>query len=274
MATQLIRFSHEGGWRYGALDGDVVVAYDGDPFSGETFGPSATTLPLMDVEVAPFLDPHGLRKVIGVALNYRGPDGAPAFNPHPAWFTKSPWALNSGGETVTFPADSTNFNYEGELVVVIGRGGRDIPETEAAGHVLGVTVGNDWSENDWWWEDHGEVLPSKYLAKAGANWASLHPSVFCDVDWTDLPITVRVNEELSCSASTRDMVHGVEYLVHYLSHYVTLEPGDIIFTGTMGNIPGTRRTMRDGDHVEVEIVGLGVLSNHVALDPDARLPLP
>lgn len=208
------------------------------------------------------IDPSQVSKVIGIAINTRGA-GRTGPVPHPRYFAKLPSSIRGPGEAVELPQEAGNLNYEGELVLVIGRQGRHIPESEALDYVFGVTVGNDFSENTWYGERAGVDEPTRLLSKGVDSWAPIGPSIVTGIDYLDLGVEVRLNGEVVQQGRTADLANGVPNLISYISRYVTLEPGDLIFTGTVGRVEGARRVMQDGDVVEVEIEGLGTLSNPI-----------
>jgi 2-keto-4-pentenoate hydratase/2-oxohepta-3-ene-1,7-dioic acid hydratase in catechol pathway len=146
------------------------------------------------------------------------------------------------------------------MVVVIGREAKNVPVEEAGRYVFGVTAGNDVSERDWQSADL-----QWFRAKGSDTFGPLGPVLVAGLDHNDLLLQTRVNGELRQSARTSDLIFDVEEIVSYVSHYVTLYPGDIIFTGT----PGTTQAMEPGDVVEVELEGVGVLRNTVAQGGEA-----
>jgi 2-keto-4-pentenoate hydratase/2-oxohepta-3-ene-1,7-dioic acid hydratase in catechol pathway len=261
--AQFVRFLTEGGPAYGQLVSDTV-----HELTGDLFGPRRPAGPvhrLSDIELLTPLDPRAVRMVVGVANNYNVPAAPPREAPHPRWFSKLPSALGLHEATIELPAGGANLNYEGELVAIIGRTGRRIALEEADQYIFGYTIGNDWSENTWYVEKNGWNDPSRMISKSVDGWAALYPVVHTDVDVSDRQIEIRLNGRPVARGQTSDMINSPAFLVHYLSHFVTVSPGDIIFTGTVAPpvFPGDRRNMFDGDVVEVEISGLGRLRNPV-----------
>ena len=208
------------------------------------------------------LDPSRVSKVIGVAGNFP-PPGDRTDAPHPRWFAKLPTSLNPHDATVDLPPFAENFNFEGELVIVIGKAGRHISIEDAPGYVFGVTIGNDWSENTWYYEQAGVEEPSRQIAKSLDTWACLYTTIVSDLDYSDLPIKIRVNGVPTSEGRTSEMINRPDWLIAYFSQFVTLLPGDVIYTGTPVLLPDTSRVMKDGDEVEVEIPPIGVLRNRV-----------
>jgi 2-keto-4-pentenoate hydratase/2-oxohepta-3-ene-1,7-dioic acid hydratase in catechol pathway len=144
--------------------------------------------------------------------------------------------------------------HEGELVVVIGKRGRHITAENAKKHILGYTVGNDVTARDLQNSD-GQWT----RAKGFDTFCPFGPWIDTDFDPADAVLTVRVNGQMRQMASTRDMVFSIGVLIAYISSVMTLEPGDLIFTGT----PSGVGPLKDGDDVSVEIEGLGMITNKV-----------
>jgi 2-keto-4-pentenoate hydratase/2-oxohepta-3-ene-1,7-dioic acid hydratase in catechol pathway len=152
------------------------------------------------------------------------------------------------------PSDSESLHYEGELVVVIGKKAKNVSVVDAPKHIFGVTAGNDVSERTWQRADL-----QWFRAKASDTFGPVGPAIVQGLPYGDLMIQTRVNGEVRQKESSKDLLYNVDEIVSYISRYVTLLPGDIIFTGT----PGSTQAMKPGDVVEVEIEGIGVLRNKV-----------
>src|SRR5690606_2364928 len=152
-------------------------------------------------------------------------------------------------------SDATQLHFEGELVVVIGREGKNIPRENAYDYIFGVTAGNDVSERVWqandlqWWR-----------AKGADTFGPIGPTILRGVNYDDLLLTTRRNGEVVQQQRTSDFIHDISTMVSFISRCVTLKPGDVIFTGT----PGSTSNMNVGDVVEVEVEGVGVLRNPIA----------
>lgn len=247
--TRYVRYAHAGAESYGILQGDVIRELRGDPFAS----PSATgrTVRLADVRL---LAPVVPRKVIAVGLNYQSHLGTRAPAAYPGLFTKLPTSVVGPGADIVLPPDAANAHYEGELVIVIGRRASNVTETEAKSYIFGVTAGNDISERDWQRDDL-----QWFRAKASDTFGPLGPAVVTGLNYDDLLLQTRLNGNVVQSERTRDLIFNVSRIVSYISRYVTLEPGDVIYTGT----PQTTRPMKHGDVVEVEVEGVGVLRNRV-----------
>ena len=263
--TRYVRFTDDTGTHSGILDGQTISVLDGDPVFDDGVGTTGRTVALGDVELEIPMDPDRVPKVFGVAGNSNNPNGNPVAVEHPSWFGKATTSLARNGAPVEVPFGATNFNFEGELALIIGREGRHIPESEAMGHLFGVAVSNDWSENDWCGERRGIEEPSHVFCKAGDTFATLGDYVVTGLDLSDLELTVRLNGVVAAQGTTADFRNNPAALISKLSHYVTLKRGDIIHTGTVAppQLPGTRRQLWQDDVVEVEIEGIGMVSNQL-----------
>lgn len=247
--TKYVRYADGGRPAYGILDGEVVRELAGSPF--ESARPSGRTVKLADVTL---LAPCEPRKVIAVGLNYKSHLGERPAAAYPGLFLKLPTSIVGSGETIVLPEGAQNAHYEGELVVVIGRRAKSVPVAEAAAYVFGVTAGNDVSEREWQKADL-----QWFRAKSTDTFGPLGPAIVTGLNYGDLLLQTRLNGEVVQAQRTKDLIFDVPAIVSYVSQYVTLEPGDVIYTGT----PGTTRRITPGDVVEVEIEGVGVLRNPV-----------
>ena len=237
--------------RYGWLLEDKIGDIEGDLF-GEFRRLSATT-PLAD---ATLLAPSQPSKIICVGRNYAA--HAKEHNAEvpelPLIFFKPPSAINNPDGVIILPHQSQQVEHEAELVVVIGKRGRSIIPEEAKNHILGYTIGNDVTARDL---QRADRLWTR--GKGFDTFAPFGPWIDTDFDPSDAVLTCRVNGQMRQMASTRDMVFSVGTIIAFISSVMTLEPGDLIFTGT----PAGVGALKDGDIVEVDIEGLGVLRNRV-----------
>jgi 2-keto-4-pentenoate hydratase/2-oxohepta-3-ene-1,7-dioic acid hydratase in catechol pathway len=218
--------------------------------------------------LAPVPDPP---KIICIGLNYRdhaAESGVPV-PPEPILFSKYATALIGHGETIILPAVSQEVDYEAELVVVIGRRGRHIPRARAFEYVGGYAVGHDVSARDWQLNKPGK----QWMAgKTFDTFAPVGPELVTPDEIPDphkLGIRLRLNGQTMQESSTSQLIFGVDELIAYLSQVFTLEPGDMIFTGTPPGVGMARKPpvwLKPGDTVEVEIDQLGMLQNHVAAE--------
>ena len=202
------------------------------------------------------------RKVLAAAANYQPTNAPPRQVPHPRYLFKRSTALSADGGDVERPQEVEMFIPEGELVIVIGRSGRHIPVNEVNDYIFGVAAGNDWSELSWITAGSGP-RPLKYVSKATDTWAGLANRIVRGIDYSDLEITTRVNGELLSQGQSSTMINNPARLVSYLSRYMTLKPGDLIYTGAIAPEPGMRRNLEAGDVVEVAVDGLGSMEQEV-----------
>lgn len=249
LPTRYVRYVYDGTTAYGVLDDDSVRTIEGDLFGARR--ETGITLPLSAVRLLP---PCAPSKVIAVGLNYRSHLGDRPQPAYPGLFAKYPTSIVGHEGSIVIPEDAREVHYEGELVVVIGRRAKNVSVADAPGYILGVTAGNDVSERTWQRSDLQWVR-----AKAADTFGPLGPAIAVGLDYGDLLVQTRVNGELRQSERSRDLLFDVPTLVSYISRYVTLLPGDVIFTGT----PGSTSALHPGDVVEVEVEGVGVLRNRV-----------
>jgi len=247
--AKYVRYAHESRTSYGVLDGESVRELDGDLFASPR--PTDRTVRLADVRL---LAPVAPGKVIAVGLNYRSHLGTRAAAAYPGLFAKYPTSIVGPGADIVMPPDATDLHYEGELVVVIGRMAKNVTAADAPGYIFGVTAGNDVSERAWQRDDL-----QWFRAKASDTFGPVGPVIATGLNYNDLLVQTRVNGEVRQSERTRDLIFDIPTIVSYVSRYVTLMPGDIIFTGT----PQSTRAMKPGDVVEVEVEGVGTLRNSV-----------
>ena len=244
-----VRYEADGAVSFGLLEDEGIR-----PISGDLFGEHQVTtsrIPLSQVRLLAPVDPS---KVIAVGLNYQSHLGERSPAAYPGLFAKYPTCIIGPEGSVVRPPDSKNLHYEGEMVIVIGREAKNVPVEEAGRYVFGVTAGNDISERDWQSADL-----QWFRAKGSDTFGPVGPYLVTGLDHNNLQVQTRVNGEVRQSARTRELIFNVEEIVSYVSRYVTLYPGDIIYTGT----PGSTQAMSPGDVVEVEVEGVGVLRNTV-----------
>jgi 2-keto-4-pentenoate hydratase/2-oxohepta-3-ene-1,7-dioic acid hydratase in catechol pathway len=242
---------------YGVLEDGIVYAASGNPFM-EMVEKAVAVGPLDSLTLYPPTEPT---KIVAIGLNYLDhiTEDAPNFQQpeNPIIFLKPPSSLIGSGEPIVLPAGPQHVDSEAELVVVIGRRARYVEEHEAFDYILGYTCGNDVSARDYQFKDGQWVR-----AKGFDTFTPLGPVIQTDLDPADLRITCRLNGEVRQQSSTAKLLFNVPYLVEFVSRVMTLEPGDVIMTGTPAHPP----QMRVGDVVEVEIEGIGVLRNPVAAE--------
>lgn len=217
---------------------------------------------------APVPDPH---KIICIGLNYRDhaeESGAP-IPKEPIVFSKYATALIGHGEAIVLPRVSQEVDYEAELVIVVGRKGRYLSPEQAPAYVAGYAVGHDVSARDWQLKKDGKQWT---MGKTFDTFAPVGPVLVTADEVADpqrLAIRLRLNGQTMQDSTTSQLIFGVGPLLAYLSQVMTLEPGDLIFTGTPPGVGFARKPpvfLKDGDVVEVEIEGLGVLRNPVVAE--------
>lgn len=249
--TKYIRFQTGSGASYGILDGDTVRELRGDLFSHTETG---ATHRVSDLQL---LWPCTPTKILAVGLNYKSHLGGRPQPSSPEIFYKPVSCLQRPGGPIAIPRDASNVHYEGELVIVIGKHVRDASLEDARAAIFGVTCGNDVSERDW---QHGANKDLQWWRAKGADtFGPLGPAIVAGIDYSKLLLETRLNGESVQKQFTSDLIFDCPTIVSYVSQWVTLEPGDVIYTGT----PGSTKKMSPGDTVEVEIEGIGILKNQV-----------
>jgi len=234
-------------------------------FAAESDHPDYVYRPEQVTLKAPIPDP---RKVICVGLNYadHAAESGAAIPPEPVLFSKYPTAIIGAGEPILLPPESQEVDYEVELVFIIGKRGRRIPREQAMDYVAGYTVGHDVSARDWQLRKPGGQW---MLGKTFDTFAPIGPALVTKDEVPDphnLKITCKVNGELLQNSSTNQLIFKIDELVAYVSQVITLEPGDVVFTGTPSGVGFTRqppRFLKDGDVCELEVEGIGKLVNPV-----------
>jgi 2-keto-4-pentenoate hydratase/2-oxohepta-3-ene-1,7-dioic acid hydratase in catechol pathway len=253
------RFESDGGIRTGLVDGERVL----DPGRGDRFALDEVRL----------LAPVQPRKFLGIGLNYAdhiAESGmeAPEF---PVFFNKQATCVIGPGEEVHMPRVSSLLDYEGELALVIGRRCRHVSEEDAPEVIAGYTITNDVSVRDWQLR-----TPTMTMGKSFDTHGPLGPWIVTGDELGDphsLSIKTWVNDELRQDGNTSEMIYGCFQQVAHLSQAFTLEPGDVIATGTPAGIGAVRQPfpeglLKVGDTVRIEIEGIGTLENTVVEEPE------
>jgi 2-keto-4-pentenoate hydratase/2-oxohepta-3-ene-1,7-dioic acid hydratase in catechol pathway len=247
---RIARVRYEGKTSTAVVKGRSVHLVRGGPFGG--LEPTGERAPLSRVRL---LAPVRPTKVVAIGINYRSHAGErpPPGQPEP--FLKSPSSVIGPGATILLPRDAGRVDEEAEVVAVIGRRARNLSEHEVDDHVLGYTCGNDVSAREWqrgdlqWWR-----------AKSSDTFTAVGPWIETDLSPERIGLVGRVNGKRVQRSHTGQLVHSIRKCIAYISSAMTLERGDLIFTGT----PGTTVEIHPGDVVEVEVEGVGILSNPVA----------
>ncbi len=251
-SVRYVRFQKGAATAYGILDADSVSELSGTLFSN----PKATGKKHKLSEVK-LLYPCVPPKILAVGLNYKSHLGARTPPSSPEIFYKPITCLQHPDAPIVIPKDAKNLHYEGELVVVIGKTASRISAQQAPGVIFGVTCGNDVSERDW------QNGPQKDLqwwrAKGADTFGPLGPFIVTGLDYGNLLLQTRLNGQVVQKQVTSDLLFDCHQIVSYISQYVTLTPGDVIYTGT----PGSTKKMNPGDVVEVDIQGIGILKNNI-----------
>jgi len=212
---------------------------------------------------APIPDPQ---KIVCIGLNYRNHavESGMAIPEEPVVFSKYPSSVIGPEQGIVVPSISKEVDYEAELVAVIGRRAKNVSENQSADYVAGYTIGNDVSARDWQLhKPAGQWL----MGKTFDTFAPIGPALVTSDEISDpesLSIKLRLNGETMQDSSTSEFIFGISQVVSYLSQVFTLEPGDLIFTGTPPGVGFARKPpvyLKAGDLCEVDIEGLGVLRN-------------
>jgi len=258
MSTKWCRFQADGKESYGRIDGDAVVAIEGLPWAEhrETSQRHAlSAIKLLAPVVPPTFYCVGLNYPEHLTASAKRRGVKPEFPKRPDVNYRANNALCGHGDAIVKPKDAGElFQYEGELVAVIGKGGRDIPPGKALEHVFGWTIGNDVSERTWQRSDR-----TNWRAKNSDTFNPMGPWIVTGADYRKMTTIVRLNGEEVDRFATGNMIHDVETYIAEVSKYCTLYPGDIIWMGTDGD----PRNMKPGDVCEIEITGIGTLRNPV-----------
>ncbi len=250
---RIVRFLAKAKARYGILDDqDEIRSLKSPPFQGVDFGEER--LPLSAVELLAPCEPS---KIIGIGLNYRDHAEESGMEPpkEPMLFLMPATAVIGPGETIRLPESSDRVDYEGELGIVIGRPAFRIGREEAEGCILGYTCFNDVTARDL------QILDMQWTrAKGFDTFAPFGPWIETDLDPGALDIETYLNGDRKQGSNTRQLLFDPCHLVHFVSWVMTLNPGDVIASGTPAGIG----PMEPGDRVEVRIQGIGSLINEVA----------
>lgn len=233
---------------------EIASWRDGRPLAGRRLGPAGEFR---------LLSPCMPTKILAVGLNYatHAAELGMAVPEEPLFFLKPPSAVIGPGEAIVYPRLSRQVDYEAELAVVIGRRARRVAREEALTYVLGYTCALDVTARDFQRAD-GQWT----RAKGFDTFCPLGPWIVPDLDPHDLLVECRVNGQVRQRARTSDLIFSVENLIHRASWVMTLEPGDVLLTGT----PSGVGPLQPGDQVEVEIEGIGVLRNFVLAETPWR----
>jgi 2-keto-4-pentenoate hydratase/2-oxohepta-3-ene-1,7-dioic acid hydratase in catechol pathway len=213
----------------------------------------------------PIADPP---KIVCLGLNYRDHaiESGAAIPKEPILFSKYATALIGPGDAIVLPPVSKEVDYEAELVIVVGKRGRNVKAAEAMSYVGGYTIGHDVTARDWQLKKEGKQW---MVGKTFDTFAPIGPVMVTADELSDphqLAIRLRLNGQIMQDSNTSQMIFSVGAVLEYISQVFTIEPGDLIFTGTPPGVGFARKPpvfLKSGDVVEVEIEGIGVLRNPV-----------
>lgn len=251
-AVKFVRYRRGSSIAYGVLDGDTIREIRGSLFAG--YKETGAKHKISDVKL---LYPCQPSKILAVGLNYKSHLGDRKPPAKPELFYKPTSALQNPEDPIVIPAGADNVHFEGELVIVIGKKAKGVSVSEARDVIFGVTCGNDVSERDW--QNGPEKDLQWWRAKGADTFAPLGPAIARGLDFTKSLLQTRLNGRVMQRQYMSDLLFDGPAIVSFASRYLTLEPGDVIYTGT----PGTTSKMNPGDVVEVDIEGIGVLRNRV-----------
>jgi len=244
-----VRYQYQETASYGILEGEIIREISGGLFGSRR--ETGNTRNLQDVRL---LCPCEPTKVLAIGLNYKSHLGSRSAPGQPAIFIMPTSSLLEPEGEIRIPPDALDTHYEGELVAVIGKTTRSVTPAEAKDNIFGFTCGNDVSERNWqkndlqWWR-----------AKGCDTFAPLGPCITTDFEWRQHGIVTRLNGQVVQEGRFSELLFDPPTIISHISRYSTLYPGDVVFTGT----PGTTDKLRRGDTVEVEVAGIGTLSNRV-----------
>lgn len=248
---KIVRFAHEGAEHWGLLDGDKVRFLPDGPFA--EIKPSPDALPLADVKL---LAPVKPGKLVCVGLNYvlHARESGLPLPDEPMLFMCSPQAIIGPGEAIVLDSHDKRIEYEAEIAIVIGKRARNVAAADAASVVLGYTCANDVSNRDLQLKDKQFTR-----AKSFDTYKPMGPWIETDLDPDTQSIRLRQNDVVRQESVTSDMIFPTPFIIEFVSSIMTLEPGDVIITGT----PSGVGPMKSGDRIEIEISGIGKLENVV-----------
>jgi 2-keto-4-pentenoate hydratase/2-oxohepta-3-ene-1,7-dioic acid hydratase in catechol pathway len=249
---KIVRFAVAGAPEsYGVIDGNNVLAINGTPFKSLDY--SGTIYPLSAVKLVAPCTPS---KIVCLGVNYHGhaKEMGHTLPTAPLIFLKPSTAVIGPDAGIIYPPMSQRVDYEAELGVVIKKAGWRISLENALSHVLGYTCFNDITARDL------QKIDGQWIrAKGFDTFAAMGPWIETEADPADLTVETYLNEQRKQHGNTSDLIYPVDYLIHFVSHVMTLLPGDVIATGTPSGIG----PMQVGDTVEIRISGVGSLKNRV-----------
>ncbi len=246
------RYEADGRVQYGVVEGHTVTR-----ITAAAWESHETTSDIRSLASVRLLAPTTPSKMVAIGLNYKSHlgDREPPKVPEP--FFKTPSCVVGQSDAIVLPRESNLVQEEAELAVVFGKRCRGATRANALDYVFGYTCANDVSERNWqsgdlqWWR-----------AKSSDTFGPIGPFIVTGLNPGNLAIEARLNGEVVQKSNTSDLLYDVPTIIEWVSKVMTLEPGDLILTGT----PGTTATLNPGDTVEIELDGIGVLSNPVVAE--------
>ena len=244
----LARFEYNNQIRYGEINKQFI-----QPLSGDLFGKLVATGKKIATSDVRLILPTDAQKVFAVGMNFDSHLSSPSSAPPPL-FLKLPSSLISSGQDIQLPQGATNVHFEGELVLIIGKKTKNVSESDASKAIFAVTVGNDLTERNWQSSDLQWMR-----SKASDGFGPISPIMAIGVDYNNLLLTTKLNDDIVQQENTKHMIHKPAKVISYLSKYYTLMPGDLIFMGT----PGRTKALKDGDQISVTIEKVGTVKNEI-----------
>lgn len=249
-AERYVRYEEHGTVSWGELVDGVVHQLSSAPYHGGKR--TGHTLNETDAKLKAPVDPN---QSFMTAFNYRDhtlPGYEQDPTKRPGLFTVPVSSIIGPEDDLVRPAEAENFHYEAEMVIVVGKRAENVSLEDASDYIFGITIGNDGSERDW------QASDIQWLrAKGSKNFNAVGPHLVTGLDYTDLDIEGRHNGVKSQGANSSGMIFDFNYMVHYISKYFVLEPGDVIWSGTMGDTG----SMKPGDTYAITVEGVGTLEN-------------
>ncbi len=251
-----VRYDQGGTASWGALEGETIHQLSAAPYL-EGSARTGTTVAMGSVKL---LAPAEPSLVVMTALNFLSHLGGQQPAEYPGLFLVPPYSIGNPGDPMYSYSDSNALNYEAEAVIMIGREAKNVPIDRAHEYIFGVTAGNDGSERGWQLaQDEGQWS----RGKGADSFNPIGPILIAGVDPKNVTIVGSLNGEERQRENTSDMIFDFNFMVSYVSHFFTLQPGDLIWSGT----PGTTQAMNPGDVYEVELEGITVLRTPIEAGP-------
>ena len=254
--TTFARFEIDGTVLHGIVEGHAIKEISGSPLND--YSETGNSHNLQDVKLLPPVSP---RKIVAIGLNYRSHLGDKPGPAAPEPFLKSSTTVVGQGDNIVIPKvaieEGVKIQPEAELALVIGKDCKGATQENALDYVFAYTCGNDVSARDWQANDLQWAR-----AKSSDTFGPIGPWMTTDLDPTNIQVICRVNGEEKQNQNTSDLLHPVTRIIEYVSSVITLQVGDVIMTWT----PGTPGDIHPGDVVEVELSGVGVLTNPVVAE--------